>query len=98
MPDPKISSQPAEWPQEWKDNPALQNLAAEHQSWLQHNTTQGLRQAIEKLERKLVDFMAEQSTDPNKPDNLFRLYSAQLKQINTLKKIIYDTPTFVKSL
>lgn len=80
------------------DEQAIEQLSREHQSWLQHNVTNGLRQALDILESKLTTFIANESTNPDKSDNIIRLYAAQLKQLITIKKIIYDTPTFVKSV
>lgn len=83
-------------PSDWTETQG--QLATEHQSWLQHNTTQGLRIALDKLEQKLTQFIANESTNKDIPDNIIRLYAAQLKQLTAIKKIIYDTPTFVKSV
>jgi hypothetical protein len=80
------------------DEQAIQQLGIEHQSWLQHNVTNGLRQALDKLELRLTTFIANESTNKDTPDNIIRLYAAQLKQLTAIKKIIYDTPTFVKSV
>jgi hypothetical protein len=100
MPDLKDKSQPPTtnllWPTDW--TPAQNQLATEHQSWLQQNCTKGLRDGIDKLERKMVEFMSEHSTDASMTDFEIRIRAAQLKQINALKKIIYDTPTFVNAL
>lgn len=85
-----------EWPTTWTESQG--QLATEHQSWLQHNTTQGLRIALDKLTTRITDFIAAESTSKDTPDNIVRLYAAQLKQLNTIKKIIYDTSTFVNEL
>ena len=70
-----------------------------HQAWLQHPVTRQLNKILENHEHNIVSSLAERSTQfGGISDQEFRILGVQLKTIQTIKKLINDTPTFASKV
>lgn len=78
---------------------AIKALEAQHQQWLREPITQQFIGWLEHEFSKRAKQTAEISTEYNEftSDKLQR-YAAQLKTIQTIKVVIYDTQTFVANI
>lgn len=95
QPPPKPVA-PKEWPSEWKDDPKLQQLAGEHEAWLRHPMTQIFSSIVDKLILDLATNIGAIATKTDTSDSIVRAYAAQINRLQTITKILNDTPTFVK--
>lgn len=70
-------------------------IGVEHIQWLLDPITKTLQYILTQHETKLIDAIANASMDNNLSDQYIRQLAVQLKTTKTIKKVIYDTPTFI---
>lgn len=70
-------------------------LARQHRIWLTLPITCIVKQNIESLLSSLVINCGNSATLPACPDSTVRAFAAQIKQLQTIQKLAFDTDTFV---
>jgi hypothetical protein len=70
-------------------------LAQEHKQWLHLTITKGLTTALDKHENFIADKIAMFAMDKDTTPEHVRLLAAQLATVKTIKKLIYDTETYI---
>jgi hypothetical protein len=70
-------------------------MMVDHISWMMHPITKTLHYILKQHEDKLGEIIAAASMDPNLTDAHVRQLTVQLKTTKTIRKTIYDTPTFI---
>lgn len=74
-------------------------LIQQHQQWLGNAITHSVRALLDQHEENIINTLANRSLDKETSTETVRLWTAQLKTTKAIKKLIYDTETFVtKSL
>jgi len=76
-------------------NEAEAIFAQQHKQWLTEPLTKALLAALDKHESSIADLIASSAMDKDKPDDHIRRLATQLATIKQVKKLTYDTPTFV---
>jgi hypothetical protein len=73
----------------------IEVMSSDHRRWLEDPITKTLLYILNKHEGNIADAIASSSMDPNLTDAIVRQYAVQLQNTKTIKKIVYDTPTFI---
>lgn len=66
-----------------------------HQEWLQQPMTKTLLRIIDKHESSVADKLAGSAMDKDVQDDHIRRLATQLATTKTIRKLIYDSETFV---
>jgi hypothetical protein len=71
-------------------------LASSHAEWLSHPITRMMfQQILDKQIESLTDKISDNSISTDLSDATIRHYAVQLKTLKTIKKVLYDTETFI---
>lgn len=71
-------------------------LHSNHNEWLNHPITRLLQvKILDKQIETLVDKIADSSMSTDVSDQTIRHYAVQLKTLKTIRKVTYDTETFI---
>ena len=77
-------------------NTPKQEVDLLHHQWLQNPVTKQTLKLLEDQHKRVVGFISNEASNvANTSDATIRQFAVQLKTIETIKKLIYDTPTFV---
>ena len=71
-------------------------LHSQHNEWLNHPITRLVfSQVLDKQIESVTDKIAEGSMTTDLSDATIRHYAVQLKTLKTVRKVMYDTETFI---
>jgi hypothetical protein len=70
-------------------------MAIHHTNWLNDPTTKASEQVLDAQIKRVEEYLSSKSMDKDVSDATIRHYAVQLKTLKTIKKLLYDTTTFV---
>lgn len=73
----------------------LAELSVHHQQWQQNPVTKQFSSILDDMEKRLVGFISEKSTDNTVDDSEIRRWAAQIKQLKQTKELIHGTDKFI---
>ncbi len=74
-------------------------MQEQHKEWVKNPCTIKMLGLLEEYKQATVDYMSQHASDANMDDSFFRNLSYAIQTIDTVKRLMSDTPTFVaKSL
>ena len=71
-------------------------LQVNHAQWLNDPITKTLLHILTKHEERIITSIAAAAMNQTLSDTYVRQLSVQLNTVKTIKKTIYDTPTFIE--
>ena len=69
-----------------------------HQQWLQHPITKQVKSVLEAQSAWISKSISDGSMNQTIPDNHFRQLAVQLKTIETIKTLLYDSEKFTNKI
>ena len=70
-----------------------------HRQWLTYPVTQQLGRVLDKHSERIIESIcAEASNTDEDSDKKLKVFAVQLQKTRTLKRVIYDTDTFISQI
>lgn len=70
-------------------------MAVHHSNWLNDSTTKESLRVLNAHIEKVEELISFRSMDSDVTDATIRHYAVQLKTLKTVRKLLYDTQTFI---